>query len=265
MSTIQLDTFHNLSCFHNVLHFQTQRYGGLSTGYYDSLNIGFSTGDQWDRVLSNRLLLSNKINIPLSKFVFSHQIHSSNIHIVTAKDSGKGIYGQDCIPEADAMITCEKNIVMCVKTADCIPIFCYEPRRQIIAIIHAGWKGTSQNITRKTVELMRDNFGCQICNIHAGIGAGAGMCCYNVQEDVFQALKKTVSSSLSETYYKNIDSENYYIDLKQINRLHLIEAGVPMSQIEINSKCSICNDNYFSFRANPGQKVGQMCAGIVML
>ncbi|MBP3331033.1 MAG: peptidoglycan editing factor PgeF [Tidjanibacter sp.] len=243
--------FDNLSTFNDLVHLQTTRKGGFSEQEFSSMNIGFSVGDNPDTVLRNRMEVARISGIALDRFVFPKQCHTANIAIVTEAECGRGVFPdkKDSIPETDALITSRKNVMLCIKTADCIPVLLYDPVRKVVAAIHAGWRGTAAQITQKTVLTMIQKFDCQTENIIAGIGAGAGLCCYETNE----AFYNQIVASIGHNNYPDYAASRHHIDLKEINRMQLLNIGLQEQNIEINPICTICHcDEYFSHRGSGG-------------
>ncbi len=253
--------FKNLSAFDDLVHFQTTRHGGFSMDELATMNTSYSVGDNPQTVLKNRMEVAWLTGIPLDRFVFPKQCHTANIAIVTERDCGRGVWFErhDPLAETDALVTAEHGIMLCIKTADCIPVLLYDPVRQVIAAIHAGWRGTASCISRKTVEMLVARFGCHAGDIVAGIGAGAGICCYETNEEFYARIVASIN-----TPYPDFNENNRRIDLKEINRRQLMEAGVTASNIEVNPVCTICHAaDHFSHRGSGGH-AGRSLNGICM-
>ncbi|MDA7705003.1 peptidoglycan editing factor PgeF [Rickettsiales bacterium] len=100
------------------------------------------------------------------KTLLLHQIHSNKILTLDQNDK---IPQNDQI-KADAIITNQKNLIIGVKTADCVPILLFSSTNNaIIAAIHAGWRGAKDNIIKNAVEKMQ-KLGANIKNIECFIG-----------------------------------------------------------------------------------------------
>lgn len=97
-------------------------------------------------------------------FVSAEQIHSDEVAVVTAKDCGKRI------ARADALVTKEPEVTLVIRTADCAPIFLYDPARKAIGLVHSGKKGTEQDVLTRTVDAMKENFGTEAKNLIAVVG-----------------------------------------------------------------------------------------------
>lgn len=267
MSKITLEHFDNLSNFPEIINFQTNRFGGFSGEEFKSLNLTYSVGDKPELVLQNRELLAQTLGIDIHNFVFSHQTHSTNVRIITVKDKGTGVYNSSTsiLKDVDAMITNQSELMLCMKVADCLPILFYDPTKKVIGIVHAGWKGTANGITRKCIETMSEHYGCSTSDIVIGIGVGAGMCCYEVGADVFELLKQSIKNYPNQDFYRLGENNKYSIDLKLINKIQLLSMGVDPKKIEIKAECTICNnDKYFSVRAKKGSNTGRIACGIML-
>ncbi len=260
---MELIRFEKLTLCDEVVHFQTTRPGGGSGGSCSGLNLGFNTPDDPLTVLENRKKLAQLLDVPLGRFVFCNQTHGTRVGAVTAADAGRGAFDPtDAIESTDALITDCPGVMLAVQTADCIPVLCYDPIRQAVAAIHAGWKGTLGNIAAKTIAAMTERFGTRPADVIAGIGVGAGVCCYEVGDEVVEKLIPLFSNYFD--YIGKNNKGNNYLDLKGINRRLLIEAGVLPENISARPECSICeNERFFSARSHP-EGTGRMACGILI-
>lgn len=189
-----------------------------------------------NKIKDDKILIADYLKIQPENLISPTQTHSANIEI--AKIS------QHDYPDCDALILTDKNIAIFLNFADCTPIILYDENQNIGAIAHAGWRGTAQKIAPKTVEKMIINFNSKPENITALIGPAIGYCCYNVGEEVFRELSKTVVNfdGLSE-----IRQGNIYVDLKNINKRQLEETGI--KKIDVCPYCTVHNnDLFFSYR-----------------
>jgi YfiH family protein len=107
----------------------------------------------------------------------------------------KQVHGCVCVPAegrsgvlgpGDALLENNPCSVIAVKTADCIPILLVDERRQAVAAVHAGWRGTAARIAMRAVEAMGLRFGSAPADLHAAIGPGIGKCCYEVGPEVME-------------------------------------------------------------------------------
>ena len=141
------------------------------------------------------------------------QIHSTRVAVAVET----GILG-----EGDALVTAAAGLWVAVKTADCIPVLLVDPVRRVVAAVHAGWRGTAGNIVRSTIDTMVSDFHSAPGDLWAAIGPGIRKCCYEVSSDV----------ALQFARWLPVDGLNgTMLDLTEVNRRQLIEAGLPEGQV----------------------------------
>ena len=185
----------------------------------------------------NREFLLDKLNT--DKLITAKQIHSSNIEIVK-----ENINFYD---NTDALISNIRNTLLLLNFADCIPVILYSKKDKTGAIIHAGWRGTADNIAGKTVLKMEKNLNINPKNITAIIGPGIDKCCFETDYDVFEKLVKNKSD---KNIYEQKENK-FFIDLKLLNANQLSECGI--KNIDICRYCTCCmSDIFFSYRKENG-------------
>ena len=256
--------FKNLSKKGSINHFVSTRIGGLSPPPYESLNLGFHVGDAPETVLKNRERLAAAVRISLSKFTLARQIHGAAVTIVTEQMRGYGGFDYDTAVEAtDAMVTAVPGVCLAVLTADCVPLLLFDPCKRVAAAVHAGWRGCVKLITRKTIEILQQEFKCQPTDILAGIGPSIGPCHYEIGPDVIAQVKDAFGSTKG---YINDESSNGkgYFNLWEANKRQIMEAGVPPQNIEVARICTYCNAHlFFSVRHQKGT-TGRFGMGIML-
>lgn len=241
-----------------VPHGFSTRLGGVSRGHLASLNLGMKRGDDPENVAQNYRILTDAIGCSPDNLVLTHQTHSDIILPATRTDTIKYL-GDRCWPECDARITNEPGLALVVFTADCTPVLLHDPVTGAVGAIHAGWRGTAQNIVGKAVRAMADTYGCQPENICAAIGPNIAQCCFETDADVPQAMLETYGNAV-ESHIRPASSK-YYVNLKEINALALRQAGV--TNIRISRLCTCCeSDRFWSHRAH-GSARGSQAAIIV--
>ncbi|NLT95484.1 MAG: peptidoglycan editing factor PgeF [Clostridia bacterium] len=247
-----------------VKHGFSTRIGGVSQGSFHSLNLGFHTGDSWESVKENRKLFVETLEITINNLVAANQVHKDNIYVAGVKDRGKGALSQDTsIPETDALITRDPEVALIAFFADCVPIMFLDPVQKVIAIAHAGWKGTVLKIAKKTVEKMAEEFGCQRENILAAIGPSIGPCHYEVDIPVIAKFQENFNRWESFIQLKDKGLKGQ-LNLWEANRITLLEAGLLYEHITVAEVCTFCNPHLlYSYRYDNGN-TGRL-AGIIML
>lgn len=186
--------------------------------------------------------------------IYLKQIHSDKILNYTCND--ENIKDE----EGDAIITNEKNIIIGVFTADCVPIILIDEEKEVMAAIHSGWRGTFESITLKTIEKMKSEFNTNEMNIKAYIGPHIRKCCYEISEELksnFIEKKKTISKE--ELFDgNNLNLESCIVD-------DLKKAGVKEYNINSLNLCTHCNDDIklHSYRKSQGS-YGRMFSFIIL-
>jgi len=242
-----------------VIHCFTTRYGGVSEGHLQSLNLGVHRGDQYENVVKNYEILGSAVGFRPEQTVFTKQRHTDIIRIVDESNCGEGLF-RDTPEICDAQITNSRGVALVTFAADCTPILLFDPVRQAIGAVHAGWRGTALGIAAKTVEAMVREFGCNPADIQAAIGPCIGKCCFETDWDVPQAMLDALGpKALTAITQKG---QKYYVDNKFCNALWLQRAGV--GGLDISPDCTKCQpERYWSHRATNGNR-GSL-AGIIML
>ncbi len=232
-------------------HAFTTRHGGVSKGIYDSLNFGMHREDPPENVIENHRIMAAALGYDPEKLVLTRQTHSDIIRVVTKADHlgfDHGLY-----PECDGLITNDPGTALMVFTADCTPILLHDRITGAVGAVHAGWRGTAQNIAVKAVGKMQEQFGSKPENITALIGPNIGFCCFETDSDVPQAME-TLLGDVSA--YVRKEHGKYYVNLKEINAQLLYRAGVKC--VEQSGDCTMCSPNrYWSHRYTRGIRGAQ--------
>jgi len=162
---------------------------------------------------------------------------------------------------ADAVITDRKGIFIGIKTADCLPVLIFDPEHHAAGALHAGWRGTANGILRKTIQKMKEFFSSDAGDLLIAMGPSIKGCCYEVGEDVIEAIKK---ENPIEDYILRINGRKH-LDLSLANLFQALASGVKRENIWISQDCTYCNSNeYASYRFH-GKKAGRQYAVIGML
>ena len=239
-----------------VAHGFSTRLGGVSEGIFSSLNLGFNRGDHPDHVRENYRRFCTAIGADASHIVMTGQVHGTEIRTATAAL----IKSDVCAPteyDCDGLITDQPGLVLTVFTADCIPVLLYDPVRRVIAGVHAGWRGTAQDIVGKAVRKMQQEYNCLPENILAAIGPGISRCCFETHSDVPDAMMDTLGA-LAKSHITDLENGKFRVDLKGINAALLMRAGVLPDHIEISTDCTAClHETYWSHRVTQGQRGSQ--------
>jgi len=235
--------------FPEVVAAESTRNGGFSKGSFHSLNLGLYTDDNPGIIKKNRALFARSLGFEPGQLAGSYQVHGDEI--LKVKKAGN-------YHSFDALISCEKGILLTVTVADCVPVLIFDTKHQAIAAIHAGWRSTQKRIVEKTLHRMQMEWDTKPLHCLAYVGTCIGESVFEVDVDVADYFAPE---------FKHWDSkrQKFLINLKAVNKDQLLRSGVPETQIEISPFCTVLdNENYFSFRKEGG-KTGRMLGVIGML
>jgi len=222
----------------NISHGFFNRKGGKSKGIYKSLNCGLGSNDQRTRVSANLKIVKNKISKKSKNIFLLHQVHSNNFVFIdhNFKFNNKKI-------KADALITNQKRLPIAVLTADCVPILLYDEKKDIIAAIHAGWKGAFKGIIKKVINFMLIK-GCKRKFITAAIGPCIGRSSYNVKDDF---KKKFIKKDKKNKIFFKLKKDKIFFDLSNFVKSQL-ESNKITNIDTINIDTFDKKNNFFSAR-----------------
>ena len=256
---LELAPFKKLSW---LVHGFSTRIGGnsvLDCGEH-VLNLGFAEWDSQDAVQKNRKTFQSALAADDLTLIPLKQFHSAVIRFfqTSPEESCKG----------DASLTNVPGLLLGVQTADCVPILLVDPKKRVVAAIHAGWRGSLARIAEKTVGQMRMRFGCKPSDLIAAVGPSIGACCYEVGAEL--VTKFTSQFADAEEWFDELRTgdepnplqwlnmmppghqpppKNVRLDLRKANRSQLLAAGLADKNIYVSHLCTACHtDLFFSYR-----------------
>ncbi len=238
--------FYRFAAWRALKHGVFTRKGGVSQAPFASLNLGGNVGDDPRAVRCNHERMYATLGVDDARACSVWQIHSADIVIADAP-----VRGRRWLACADAMMTDHLDIPLSMRFADCTPILFHDPVRGVIAMAHAGWRGTVQRISGKVVRAMTQTYGSRPTDIQAGIGPSIGPDRYQVGEEVVAAVIDAFDTT-DGLIRRNPADGSAYLDLWAANRLDLERAGI--EQIEVAGICTAGHtDSFFSHRAEQGR------------
>ena len=247
--------YSNISCF------STTRHGGCGEGAYATFNCTHYCGDNPEHVKTNlnfvKAFLTNaKANQRerADVLIIPRQTHSTNVRVI------EDIPSEEDLQDVDALVTRLKGFCLCVSTADCVPILIYDPVKQVIAAVHAGWRGTVGRIVEKVLEVMKSQYGTEGKDVLACIGPSISLESFEVGDEVYAAFAEAGfdMDRIAKKY------EKWHLDLWEANRLQLLAHSVLSHHIEVAGICTYqCHEDFFSAR-RLGIQSGRILSGIMM-
>ncbi|MGC9326777.1 MAG: polyphenol oxidase family protein [Candidatus Hinthialibacter sp.] len=219
------------------------KHGFFRPGKERSLedNLSFKSAPH-EVVLRARRRACGLLEIPPENLTHVYQEHGTKIWPVTQEHRGAGaLTGEDPVGRGDALITREENLPLAILIADCLPIFFAAPDAGVIGLAHAGWRGTFDEISVKTVERMRSEFGVKLQDLKVWIGPGISAEGFTIGEDLWDKFRERWGA-----YRDCFRESTTSIDLKRLNRRQLVEAGVSSDQIEISEDCTFSDPSWMA-------------------
>lgn len=213
----------------------------------DSLNLAGFNEDAAENIYENR---SRFLKLFEGSWTLTGcwQIHSADVRVVQSEEAARpkpDVLGDD--QYCDALVSNTRNILLAVKTADCVPILIGDVKTGAFAAVHAGWRGTSALIVQRAIDELKNKYAAQAENLRAAIGPAANICCYEVGAEVISQFKERFRET--DSLLLATREGHARIDLQKFNRDQLISAGILPDRIHIAPFCTMDRtDLFFSYR-----------------
>lgn len=231
---------------------------------YSGVNLCDYVGDDALRVLDARLMLAMKLGVDLDDLIMPRQTHSCQVAVIDERFRLLDIDKQEASLEGiDALVTKLQGKVIGVNTADCVPIVLADSQAGVVAVAHAGWRGTVGRIAAKVVnEMCRQ--GAQADRIQVAMGPSICQECFEVGDEVVEAFREA-HFDLESIVKRNAVTGKAHIDLRAANKAVLISVGIPAENIITSQHCSRCESVRFFSARRLGINSGRTYTGILKL
>ncbi len=223
--------------------------------------------ERYEKNINTYKKFFEEVNDDYTKIIKPAQDHTDEIKVVKNKRyKDRPEFETSDYSKTDGLITNKKDIILETTNADCILLLFYDPVKEVIANTHSGWKGTIQRISVKTVEKMKNEFGCNPEDIICCICPSIRKCHFEVDRDVKEMFeneyKDLKNDQLCDIIQEKIPNEKWNIDTVLINKIILQKAGLNEENIVDSGICSVCHsDLIHSFRV---EKQGYgLCAAFI--
>jgi YfiH family protein len=178
------------------------------------------------------------------------QVHSGTvIDVDDTSAAGDAVTG-------DAAVTRLHGAILAVQTADCVPILIADEKGQAVAAAHAGWRGTAARIAHRTATRLVERYELHPKTLRAVIGPHIGVCCYEVGEEVVEAIGNPDAIERRGEWTKP------HLNLAIANRAQLLDAGIPDSQIDTSTFCTKCRADLLHSYRRDGKRMGHLLSVI---
>ncbi|WP_018753228.1 peptidoglycan editing factor PgeF [Paenibacillus sanguinis] len=248
----------------------TGKSGGVGEVPYNQLNLAYHVGDNPVHVLENRRLLAEALGFAPEAWTCGEQVHGTNIAVVRSGDAGRGYLSrQDAFQQTDGLLTDVPGVLLTSFYADCVPLYFADPVQRVVGLAHAGWKGTVAGMASAMVSRMEQEFGSRPADIRVALGPSIGECCYEVDEKVMAQARLALPPeedgiTESEWCSPSVHEGKTMLNLKEMNRIIMIKAGILPTHIECTTWCTSCHPEiFFSYRKQNGV-TGRMASWIGM-
>lgn len=173
------------------------------------------------------------------KRLYLRQVHSDVIHFI--------LDVPNTTLRGDAMITALPRLFLIIRTADCLPVLLVDEKKQVIAAVHCGWKGTLLRLLEKVVSGMKTQLGCNPANVIVALGPSISGRCYEVGEDVRGPFR---DNGFPDALFRPVSGRprKHFLDLREANRIQLRAQGVSDRNIFSIDVCTHCDRRFPSFR-----------------
>ena len=208
----------------------------LSGSSHNKLN-----NEQIEKNKNSYKKICKSIGIDYNNIVKTNQVHKDVIKDVNFKiNKNSPDFSEEKYANTDGLVTNNKGLAICATNADCIVLMMYDYKKQVIANVHSGWRGTVQKIATKAVDKMDELYGSNPKDIICCISPSIRKCHFEVQEDVKSIFENTFSNM--ERAIEN-KKQRWYIDTVKLNTEMLKEKGLRIENIIDSKICTVCNSN----------------------
>ena len=241
-----------LKKFKTLKHCFFSKNTGFSKGIYKSLNCGRGSKDKKKNVYRNLSLVSQKMNVDKNKLLLMHQTHSNKVILINSKNRNLKRF------VSDAIITKLRGYALGVVTADCVPILLYDLRSQMIACIHAGWKGAFSGIIENTIKKFKSSN-----QIYASIGPCIGKKSYEVDLKFYK--KFIMKSKNNSVYFQSKNKKKKLFDLRRYVEDKLIKYNINIDHVRYDTFKE--KSKFFSYRRSmlSGENDYGRCISVISL
>ena len=181
------------------------------------------------------------------------KINASDLHLHTLKQ----VHGDQIVtvtqhstmvekPEADGLISSAPGVLLGIATADCVPVFMVDIKTNVVAALHAGWRGTLQGISVRAIELLCTQWKVEAHNLRIALGPAIGGCCYEVSPEVGETIVKRWRIRGASAWRPH--GNKGFLDLREVNAEQIMESGVPRERIHFTGPCTFCSLDFASYR-----------------
>jgi len=215
---------------------------------------GFTSGKEgiWSRnepsdpPTNDYTALSEKLEIPLSRFIRPYQAGGDKVGTVGSEHGGSGVIKDNDLRKVDGLITDEKGLILSIIAADCVPVYLLDKKAEVIGLLHCGWRSAAGMLIHNAVERMKE-LGAVTSDIQVIIGPHICAKCYEVGDEVRTEYATAFAQKELESVFEQREGR-LYLSLLETIRLKAIAEEIPEKNISILNDCTCHDTSYFSYR-----------------
>jgi polyphenol oxidase len=227
----------------------TTRHGGVSAPPYDTLNLALHVGDRPEDVLANRARVAAAFETGLDAMVFARQVHGAAVAWAGPAEAGRGARTEaDALDAVDIVATATPGLTLVILVADCLPMALIDPAARVLAVVHAGWRGTARGAVAAALDALVSQ-SARPERVQAFLGPAVCPEHYQVSADVRDALAAAVHPSrLDHAVARSDGPAHWLVDLQAANVQQLRLRGVAVERVT-SLGATTADPEFFSDRA----------------
>ena len=201
---------------------------------------------QFDAATDLRFFLKS-IGTDPQRFFTIRQVHGNRVIQAGAPETSGEV-------EADGMVTQERQLALVIRTADCFPVYFYDPDHSAVGLAHVGWRGAQKGIIHKTVQMFHTYFGSLASRLQVALGPAIRESCYEVGEEFYQYFPD---------WMNKVKGKNLF-DFTGAVKQQLADEGIPESSVTDSGFCTACDTKKFFSARREGQMTGRFLSAIMI-
>ncbi|HEX4948009.1 MAG TPA: peptidoglycan editing factor PgeF [Blastocatellia bacterium] len=215
----------------------------------NEFTLGHFSAERQAQIMANRDRFKAAVGAPDATLVTAKQIHSADVRLIADHEDA-----QSEPQPGDALTANLSNLLLGIQTADCMPIIIVDTRTRAFAGIHAGWRGTFQEIAARTIERMQQAYNSRPADLHAALGPVICAENFEVGSEVLEQFRSKFRYA-DELISNEQSNGKGHIDLNRCNAQQLIDTGLRAENIYDSALCTVArNDLFFSYRKERGHE-----------
>lgn len=242
----------SLSTLSGFDHGFSARTGGVSEGFFSSLNLSFTRPEEPANVMQNYRLFCGAMGIPFESMVMDNYAHETTVLCVSSEDAGRG-YLREPLPSCDGLVTNDPAITLITGHADCMAFYCVDPVKKAIGLAHAGWRGALGRIGANVIKQMTEHFGTNPADVFVSVGPSICSNCFEVGRNVAEAFEREfgdIPCVISRA------GEKAHVDLWMVAAKQFYDAGVQAGHFSLFDVCTMETPLLYSHRRDKGDTGG---------